>query len=113
MLGLYMDHHVHAGITRELRTRGVDVVTAHEDNHHEVDDATLLDRAHALGRLLFSQDEDLLREAATRQQSGMPFPGVVYAHQSVPIGRIITDLEIIVQAGRAEDAVTDGIYLPL
>ncbi len=48
MLRLYMDHHVHAGITRELRARGADVVTAYEDNHHEVDDATLLDRAHTL-----------------------------------------------------------------
>jgi len=113
MLRLYMDHHVHAGITRELRARGADVVTAYEDNHHEVDDATLLDRAHALGCLLFSQDEDLLREAATRQQTGTPFAGVVYAHQSVPIGRIITDLEIIVQAGREADAQHDVIYLPL
>ena len=89
MLRLYMDHHVHAGITRELRARGADIVTAYEDNHHEVDDARLLDRAHALGRLLFSQDEDLLREAATRQEVGIPFAGVVYAHQSVPIGRIL------------------------
>ncbi len=108
-----MDHHVHAGITRELRTRGVDVVTPYEDNHHEVDDATLLDRAHALGRLLFSQDEDLLREAAARQQAGIPFAGVIYARQSDPIGQIITDLEIIVQAGRGEDALNDVIYLPL
>ena len=113
MLRLYMDHHVHAGITRELRARGVDVVTAFEDNHHEVDDAMLLDRAHALGRLLFSQDADLLREAATRQHSAIPFGGVIYAHQSVPIGRIITDLEIIVQAGTGEDALNDVIYLPL
>ena len=70
MLRLYIDHHVHAGITRELRARGVDVVTAYEDNHHEVDDATLLDRAHALGRLLFSQDEDLLRERVSGQLPG-------------------------------------------
>ncbi len=113
MLRLYMDHHVHAGITRELRARGVDIVTAYEDNHHEVDDATLLDRAHALSRLLFSQDEDLLREAATRQQADQPFAAVIYAHQSVTIGRIITDLELIVQAGREADAVNDVIYLPL
>ena len=113
MLRLYMDHHVHAGITRELRARGVDVVTAFEDNHHEVDDAMLLDRAHALGRLLFSQDADLLREAATRQHAAIPFAGVIYAHQSVPIGRIIIDLEIIVQAGTVEDVLNDVIYLPL
>ncbi len=113
MLPLYMDHHVHAGITRELRARGVDVVTAYEDNHHEVDDTTLLDRASTLGRVLFSQDEDLLREAALRQAQGVPFAGVIYAQQSVHIGRIINDLEIIVQAGVVEDTVNDVIYVPL
>ena len=113
MLRLYMDHHVHAGITRGLRPRGVDVLTAYEDDHREVDDAALLDRAHALGRLLLSQDEDLLREAASRQQAGVPFAGVIYAHQSISIGRIINDLEIIVQAGTVDDALDDVIYVPL
>lgn len=113
MLRLYMDHHVHAGITRALRARGVDVLTAHEDNHHQVDDATLLDRAHALGRVLFSQDEDLLREAAVRQAQGVPFAGVIYTQQSVPIGCIITDLELIVQAGAVEDTLNDVIFVPL
>ena len=61
MLHRYMDQHVHAGITRELRARGVDVLTAHEDHHHQVDDATLLDRAHTLGRVLFSQIADELQ----------------------------------------------------
>ena len=112
MLRLYMDHHVHAGITRALRARGVDVLTAYEDGHHQVEDSALLDRAHALGRLLFSQDEDLLREAAYRQQVGIPFVGVIYAHQSVSISQVIDDLEIIVQAGGAEDAMNDVIYVP-
>jgi hypothetical protein len=34
----------------------------------------------ALGRVLFSRDEDLLREAAQRQQRGETFAGVIYAH---------------------------------
>lgn len=89
------------------------VLTAYEDNHHQVDDATLLDRAHTLGRVLFSQDEDVLREAAVRQAHGVHFAGVIYAQQSVPIGRIITDLEIIVQAGAVEDALNDVIFVPL
>ncbi len=114
MLRLYMmDHHVHTGITKALRTSGVDVLTAYEDKHHEVDDPALLDRAYGLGRLLFSQDNDLLREAAFRQQAGILFAGVIYAHQNVPIGQIINDLEIITQAGTVEDALNDVIYLPL
>ncbi len=108
-----MDHHVHIGITKGLRARDVDVPTAYEDNLHEADDATLLNRAHELDRLLFTQDDDLLREATARQRADIPFVGVIYAHQSVPIGRIIDDLEIIVQAGRKEDTLNDIIYVPL
>jgi hypothetical protein len=49
-VGLYMDVHVRAEITRGLRARGVDVRTAQEDGAHRFDDAALLDRATALGR---------------------------------------------------------------
>jgi predicted nuclease of predicted toxin-antitoxin system len=113
VLQLYMDHHVHAGITRELRSRSMDVLTAFEDGHHDVDDAVLLDRASTLMRLLVTQDEDLLSEAAFRQRAGTPFGGVIYAHHDVPIGRIVGDLEIIAKAGRREDALNNVIYLPL
>ena len=61
---LYMDVHVRREITEGLRTREVDVLTAQEDGAAELDDALLLDRATSLGRILFSQDDDLLREAA-------------------------------------------------
>jgi predicted nuclease of predicted toxin-antitoxin system len=56
----YMDHHVHAAITEGLRRRGVDVITAHEDGAAEFEDERLLQRATQRGRVLFSQDKDLL-----------------------------------------------------
>jgi len=62
-VSLYMDVHVHRAITSALRLRGVDVMTAQEDGHQEASDTDLLDRATALGRVLFSQDDDLLAEA--------------------------------------------------
>ena len=70
-LALYMDHHVPRAITGGLRLRGVDVLTALEDGASELDDPALLDRAGALGRVLFTQDDDLLAEAAT---GGRDFP---------------------------------------
>jgi hypothetical protein len=70
-----MDEHVHRAITTGLRLRDVDVLTVQEDNHRNVSDAVLLDRATELGRVLFSQDEDLLIEAHRRQVEGMPFAG--------------------------------------
>ena len=60
---LYMDHHVPRVITVGLRLRNVDVMTSYEDGTSLFDDAQLLDRAHELGRVLFTQDDDLLAEA--------------------------------------------------
>lgn len=76
-----MDHHVPRAITTGLRLRGVDVVTAYEHNAHQFDDPAVLDRAEELGRALFTRDDDLLREAAKRQEESRAFPGVIFAHQ--------------------------------
>ncbi len=113
-LRLYMDHHVPRAITNGLRLRGVDVLTAYEDGASDLDDPDLLDRASALGRVLFTQDDDLLVEATRRQQAGVTFHGVVYAHQlRASIGQCIQDLELIARAGSEEDVVNQVIFLPL
>jgi predicted nuclease of predicted toxin-antitoxin system len=70
---LYMDVHVRRAVTEGLRLRKVDVLTAQDDESAKLDDPELLDRATELGRILFSQDDDLLREAKRRQQSGELF----------------------------------------
>lgn len=113
-VGLYMDVHVPAAITRGLLLRGVDVLTAQLDGTAELEDPDLLNRATELGRVLFSQDEDLLAEATKHQRSGMHFGGVIYAHQlGITVGRAIYDFEILVQAGIAEDFANRVEYLPL
>jgi predicted nuclease of predicted toxin-antitoxin system len=63
---LYMDVHVRRAVTTGLRLRGVDVLTAQEDGAGGFDDPRLLNRATELGRVLFTQDDDLLKEAARR-----------------------------------------------
>src|SRR5579859_2241652 len=99
-----MDQHVPRAITNGLRLRHIDVLTAFEDNTSQLDDAALLNRATELGRLLFTQDDDLLAEAKRRHETSSPFSGVVYAHQlRVSIGQCIRDLEIIAQAGNEQD----------
>ena len=109
-----MDVHVPAAITRGLLLRGVDVLTAQIDSTTELPDPDLLDRATELGRPLFSQDEDLLAEAAKRQSSGQHFSGVIYGHQlELTIGRAIRDLELLAQAGEPEDFANRVEYLPL
>ena len=109
-----MDVHVRRAITVALLDRGADVLTAQADGAARLEDPDLLDRATSLGRVLFSQDEDLLAEATLRQRAGIPFAGVVYAHQLyVTVGRCITDLEIIATVGTPEDLANRVQFLPL
>jgi hypothetical protein len=109
-----MDQHVPRAITDGLRARGVDVLTAYEGGSSEMSDPELLERATALGRMLFTRDDDLLVEAHQRQIRGVSFAGVIYAHQlRVSIGKCIHDLEIIAKAGEPEDMFNRVEYLPL
>ncbi len=113
-LSLYMDHHVPRPITSGLRLRGVDVLTAAEDGAAELEDPDLLDRAARRGRVLFSQDKDLLIEATRRQAERIPFSGVIYAHQlQVSIGGCVRDLELIATAADPADLRNQVIFLPL
>ena len=114
MLRLYMDVHVKAAITTGVRRRGIDVVTAQEDGSQRLEDATLLARATALGRVLFSQDEDLLAIARTPQREEGGFSGLIYGHQlTATIGKYVMDLELVCKVLEPEDMVNHIEYLPL
>jgi predicted nuclease of predicted toxin-antitoxin system len=103
-LKLYMDHNVRQEIVDGLRRRGVDVVTALEDGADRLPDPQVLDRATAQGRVLFSRDDDLIREAIRRQHSGEDFAGVIYAHQlRVSIGQCVNELELLAKLEEPED----------
>ncbi len=108
-----MDVHVRWAVTAGLRRRGVHVVTAQEDGSATLDDGPLLDRATALGHILFSQDDDLLCEAAQRQRNGISFAGVVYAHPlRITDSKAIDDLELIAKVFDPTDMENRVEYLP-
>lgn len=93
---LYMDVHIPASVTGGLRRRGIDVLTSQDDGTREATDESLLERSSSLGRVLVTQDADLLRIAAEWQSDGRKFPGVIYAHQQgIGIGPLIEDLELL------------------
>lgn len=109
-----MDVHVRRAVTDGLRLRGVDVLTAQKDGASHLEDPTLLDRTTRLGRLLFTQDDDLLREAKRRQQTGEEFAGVVYVHQlNITIGECIADLELIAEGSDPHEWINRVMFLPL
>jgi hypothetical protein len=91
----------------------VDVLTAQEDDAATLDDSQLLDRATALNRSLYTQDDDLLAEAHRSQTDEISFAGVIYSHQlRSPIGRCINDLEIIAKTCEPEDLMNRIEFIP-
>lgn len=98
-LRLYFDVHIWKAILDGCRLRGIDVLTAQEDQTREFDDDSLLQRATGLNRILFTFDADFLELANLRQKSNRPFSGIVYAHEmKVEVRQCIEDLELISQA---------------
>jgi hypothetical protein len=109
-----MDAHIPRAITIGLRVRGVDVITAQEDNAETSSDPELLDRAIALRRVLFTFDDDLLAEAARHQQEDVGFSGIIYAHPlRISIGTRVDDLEVLSKTTQPEDWSNQVVFLPL
>ncbi len=109
-----MDVHVPRAVTLALRLRSVDVLTAQDDHTEELDDGQLLQRASELGRILVSQDQDLLCEGVRRLRAGQQFSGIVYAHQlRITIGQMVEDLELIANATSQEEWAGRIEYLPI
>ncbi len=112
-IGLYMDHHVPSAISGGLRRRGVSVLTAGEDGLAEADDDVLLDRATELGRLVYSNDDDLLAIAHVWLETGRDFAGIAYSHPlRISVRQAIESLEVIAKASDPADSRNVIYYLP-
>jgi hypothetical protein len=109
-----MDENIERAVTEGLRERGINVLTAQEDGRSHSPDAIVFERANELGRVLVSEDTDMLREVTSRLRRGGSFAGVVFWHQqTLPIGIVISDLELLNLAGTWADVQDQLIYLPL
>jgi predicted nuclease of predicted toxin-antitoxin system len=113
-VALYMDHHVPSAVTAGLRRCGVDVLTAYEDGMAEADDEAILRQATALGRSVFTQDEDFLTIASEWHRVGRPFAGIIFGRQeSLSIGQAIEYLELIAKASTREQMCNGVQFIPL
>jgi predicted nuclease of predicted toxin-antitoxin system len=110
----YMDVHIPKAITDGLRLRGMDVLTAQDDDTTETLDEVLLERATNLQRALFTFDEDFLVIASRYLRERKPFAGVIYGHAlAISIRQCIDDLELIAKAGDRHDYENHIEFLPL
>lgn len=113
-VSFYLDENVNRAVAVGLRQRGVDVLRTQEDGRSGAPDDEILDRATALNRVLFTQDDDLLVEASSRQLAGVEFGGVVFAHQlRITVGESVLDLELIAKVMTYKELVGNIIFLPL
>jgi len=109
-----MDHHVPLAISRGLRSRGIDVLSAQDDGSQDWEDDRILARATELGRAVFSQDDDFLSIARDWQLQHREFAGLIYAHQmSITIGQAVRDLALISQVLDAPEIYNQVEFLPL
>ena len=100
-IALYMDVHVPQAITSQLCRRGVDALTAFDDETQELPDDKLLER---LKRVLFTQDIRFRVLAETLQIEGKQFSGLIFGHQlGGTIGQFVKDLEFIAQASEIDE----------
>ena len=111
---LYMDEHVPGPITKGLRERLVDVLTAQEEFREGNDDEQVLDRATELKRVLFTCDTDFSQLVASRQTAGQQFSGVF----TIPLSKLtyrlcIDDLEMVAKCSEYEEWAGKIIRLPL
>ncbi|HXF61619.1 MAG TPA: DUF5615 family PIN-like protein [Caldilineaceae bacterium] len=110
----YFDQNVSKAVSDGLRLRGIDVLTAFEDDAHLLGDADLLDRATQLGRVLVTHDRHFAAEASRRQQAGIFFAGIIYARTwFIPTGALVRDLELVAQVMEPEELANRIEYLPL
>ena len=112
-IALYMDVHIPQAITDQLRRRGVDVLTAFDDEAQEFPDDRLLLRATQLNRVLFTQDIRFRVLAETWQVEGKQFSGLIFGHQlGGTIGQFVRDLELIAKASEPHEWMNTVEYIP-
>jgi predicted nuclease of predicted toxin-antitoxin system len=113
-VAFYMDVHAPGPVTRQLRRRGVDVVTAVEDGTRRAADSELLQRAADLKRVLFTQDIGFRTLAERWQREGRFFAGLIFANQTTSrIGQLVEDLELIAFGTDPDEWRNKVLYLPL
>jgi uncharacterized protein with PIN domain len=95
----YTDEHAAKAVTKGLRQRGVDVLTAAEANMLGAEDEAHLALALQQQRVIFTQDHDFLRFHA----AGMNHAGIAYAPQGTSVGDIIRGLMLIYQVLSADE----------
>ncbi len=92
-LPLYADECVDGRIVAGLRRRGVDLVTAGDQNLLGASDEQHVGRATQLGRVVVTSDRDFFAIANGLLARGTPFPGLLFIQSTATVGDAVRAIE--------------------
>jgi predicted nuclease of predicted toxin-antitoxin system len=96
----HLDEYVSHAVADSLRQRAIDVTTTTDANLLGAEDAGQIAYGLAHGRVIFTEDDDLLVLAA----AGTEHAGLAYCHQNTrSIGQIIRALELLWEVYEPEE----------
>lgn len=105
---LYLDECLSPAIARQLRRRGIDIVSVHELGLTGESDANHLERASEMGRVLVTADPDFLAIATNKKRHS----GIVFGSQiDHSIGDWVLALELVCSVYSSNDMIDHVEYL--
>ncbi len=113
---LLADENFHGAIVRGLLRRrpSLDLLRVPDVGLNAAGDPEVLDWAAAEGRLVLTHDvATLIGYAYERVAGGLGMPGIIEVRQDLPIGAVLDDLILLVDASRAGEWEGQVLYLPL
>ena len=116
MLRFLTDENFHHAIIRGLQRRSadIDMVRVQDVGLMGADDPTILAWAANENRILLTHDvETITKFAYERVSAGEHMPGVFEISRTIPLGEVIDDLLLLVEASLPNEWVNQVRYLPL
>ena len=110
------DENFNGRILKGIRTRlpDVDIVRVQDTTIYQAPDPELLEWAAQEERILLTHDvKTIPGYVYERVRAGLPVPGVIAVRESVSIGQILNELEVIMRVGAPEDFENIVRYVPL
>lgn len=106
------DHRILRGLLR--RRPQLDIVTIRDLGLSGAKDPGLLEQAAQLGRVLLTHDKNTISKYAyERVTSGKSMPGVIMVAKLAPIGLVIDDILLLLDASSDDEWADQVKHIPL